>query len=85
MKQNSVLIQFTGIALKGVESMTSSKGFNFSYTLYRLIQMETNFKSEQREVTVSESILLFWRDFVIQRIAAVGIQKVVKQFNENIM
>lgn len=29
MKQNSVLIQFTGIALKGVESMT-----NFSYTLY---------------------------------------------------
>lgn len=47
--------------------------------------METNFKSEQGEVTVSESILLFWRDFVIQRIAAVGIQIVVKQFNENIM
>lgn len=47
--------------------------------------METNFKSEQGEVTVSESILLFWRDFVIQRIAAVGIQKVVKQFNKNIM
>lgn len=47
--------------------------------------METNFKSEQREVTVSESMLLFWRDFVIQRIAAVGNQKVVEQFNEKIM
>lgn len=56
MKQNSVLIQFTGIALTGVESMT-----NFSYTLYIIIALtysnETNFKSEQREVTVSESIL----------------------------
>lgn len=39
MKQNSVLIQFTGIALKGVESMTSSKGFNFSYTLYIIIAL----------------------------------------------
>lgn len=39
MKQNSVLIQFTGIALKGVESMTNSKGFNFSYTLYIIIAL----------------------------------------------
>lgn len=34
MKQNSVLIQFTGIALTGVESMT-----NFSYTLYIIIAL----------------------------------------------
>lgn len=39
MKQNSVLIQFTGIVLKGVESMTNSKGFNFSYTLYIIIAL----------------------------------------------
>lgn len=39
MKQNSVVIQFTGIALKGVESMTNSKGLNFSYTLYIIIAL----------------------------------------------